>query len=55
MGLRAQLRQTEIEDFDLPRVAALFPQNKDIRRLDIAVDDALGVRRPQRIADLIAK
>ena len=42
-----ELRQTEIQDL---RLAALV--DEDVRRLDVAMDDAARVRRVQRVGDL---
>ena len=42
-----QLRKAEVEDFDRAIVA-----NLDVRRLQIAMDDALLVRRFERVGDL---
>ena len=44
---RHQLRQTEVQNFD---VAALG--HKDVRRLDIAVNDSLAVGSAERVCNL---
>src|ERR1039457_5805783 len=41
------LGQSEIKELGLP-----FGSDEDVCRLDIAMDDTLGVRHPQRIGDL---
>jgi hypothetical protein len=41
-------RQAEVEDLHLPGVA-----HHDVAGLDVAVDDALGVRRLERLGDLL--
>ena len=40
------LRQAEVEDFRVSLVS-----NEDVRRLDIAMNDAFGVRRIERVSD----
>src|SRR5436190_2201510 len=47
---RAELGEAEVEDL---RVAA--PRDEDVRRLDVAVRDAVGVRNVERIGDLDAE
>jgi len=44
-----QLRQPEVEDFNFP-----FRRHKNIRRLDVAMDDALMVRGVECVGDLNA-
>ncbi len=44
---RRQLRQTEIQNLGLPSL-----HQKNVRRLDVAMDDAFGVRRVQPIGNL---
>ena len=49
-GRRSYLRQTEVQNLRLaPR------GHEDVRRLDVAVDDALGVRRVQPVGNLNAQ
>ena len=45
--LRSELCQTKVQHFGLPP-----PRNKNIRRLDVPVDDAFRMGRVQRIRDL---
>ena len=47
---RQRFRQPEVEDFDLPLGSDL-----DIRRLEIAMDDAFPVRLLERFRDLLRK
>ena len=42
-----QFCQTEIQNLGLAAI-----RHEDIRRLDVAMDDALRVRRIQRVSDL---
>ena len=47
MGLPADLRQAEIQDFDLPT-----GRDEDVRRLNVAVHNSLAMRRLQCVCDL---
>ena len=42
--LRAHLRQSEVENLGVPA-----PRDENVRRLDVAMNDALAVRRIQRV------
>ena len=47
LGPLDQLRQAEVEHLGLAA-----RRHEDVRRLDVAVDDALGVRGVERVGDL---
>jgi len=49
-ALGERLGQTEVQNFDLPT-----REDKDVSRLDIAVDNTFGVGGLERIADLRRK
>ena len=50
-ALAAQLRDAEVEHLDEVGIA-LARDHEHVRRLEIAMDDLLGVRRGERLADL---
>ena len=51
---RERLRQPEVEDLDRPRsrARAAARLDLDVGRLEVAVDDALGMRRLETLGDL---